>query len=62
MNPAGLDSYDRLIDGLLDAGISLFLPLYHCDLPQALEDAGGWTDGATAHAFADCPLDLLLDR
>lgn len=51
-NPAGLDFYDRLVDGLLEAGILPFLTLYHWDLPQALQDEGGWTARSTAEAFA----------
>ncbi|MCB0966928.1 MAG: beta-glucosidase [Ilumatobacter sp.] len=52
-NPAGLDFYDRLVDELLAAGITPYPTLYHWDLPQALQDRGGWTDRATAEAFAD---------
>ncbi|MFE7271899.1 GH1 family beta-glucosidase [Streptomyces sp. NPDC057623] len=52
-NPKGLDFYSRLVDGLLDRGIAPVATLYHWDLPQALEDTGGWTNRATAHAFAD---------
>ena len=52
-NPKGLAFYDRLVDGLLEAGISPWLCLYHWDLPQALEDAGGWRSRDTAHHFAD---------
>ena len=51
VNPAGLDFYSRLVDGLLEAGITPFITLYHWDLPQALEDEGGWTNRATAEAF-----------
>jgi beta-glucosidase len=41
VEPRGLDFYDRLVDALLEAGIRPFVTLYHWDLPQALEDAGG---------------------
>ncbi len=51
-NPKGLDFYDRLIDALLEAGITPWVTLYHWDLPQALEDRGGWRVRSTAHAFA----------
>jgi beta-glucosidase len=49
----GLDFYDRLVDGLLERGIEPWATLYHWDLPQALQDAGGWPERAVAHAFAD---------
>jgi beta-glucosidase len=52
VNQAGLDFYDRLVDALLDAGIRPFANLFHWDLPQTLEDAGGWPERATAEAFA----------
>ena len=48
----GLDFYDRLVDALLAAGIRPFATLYHWDLPQRLEDEGGWPVRETAHAFA----------
>ncbi|MBI4927683.1 MAG: beta-glucosidase [Anaerolineae bacterium] len=51
INPSGLDFYDRLVDGLLEAGIQPYATLYHWDLPQALQDAGGWTERCTAEAF-----------
>jgi beta-glucosidase len=51
VNPRGLDFYDRLVDELLANGIQPFATLYHWDLPQALEDEGGWTNRATAEAF-----------
>jgi beta-glucosidase len=50
---AGLNFYSRLVDGLLDRGITPIATLYHWDLPQALEDEGGWTVRSTAEAFAD---------
>ena len=53
VNAAGLDFYDRLVDALLEAGIRPFPTLYHWDLPQALEDAGGWPARATAEAFVE---------
>ena len=49
----GLDFYRRLLDGLRDRGITPFVTLYHWDLPQALEDAGGWRVRETAERFAD---------
>lgn len=51
-NRAGLDFYDALVDGLLEAGIRPFPTLYHWDLPEALQDRGGWSDRDTAAAFA----------
>lgn len=53
VNQAGLDFYDRLIDGVLEAGITPWLTLYHWDLPQALDDLGGWTNRDCAGWFAD---------
>jgi beta-glucosidase len=53
INHAGLDFYDRLVDELLAHGIAPHATLYHWDLPQALEDAGGWPARSTAHAFAE---------
>jgi beta-glucosidase len=53
VNAAGLDFYDRLVDALLARGIEPYVTLYHWDLPQALENAGGWPSRATAEAFAD---------
>ncbi len=50
---AGLDYYERLVDGLLDAGIVPFPTLYHWDLPSALEAGGGWLSRDTALRFAD---------
>ena len=53
VNPAGLDFYNRLVDALLEAGIEPFVTLYHWDLPQALQDEGGWTRRSTAEAFVE---------
>jgi beta-glucosidase len=52
-NPKGLDFYRRLVDALLEAKIRPFLTLYHWDLPQALEEVGGWPNRDTADRFAD---------
>jgi beta-glucosidase len=53
IEPRGVDFYSRLVDGLLEAGITPYVTLYHWDLPQALQDEGGWGNRDTAHAFAD---------
>jgi beta-glucosidase len=53
VNGVGLDFYDRLVDGVLAAGIEPWLCLYHWDLPQALEEEGGWTSRKTVDAFAE---------
>jgi beta-glucosidase len=52
-NPAGLDFYRRLVDELLNQGIEPWLTLYHWDLPQPIEDAGGWPARDTAGRFAE---------
>jgi beta-glucosidase len=52
-NSKGIDHYSRLVDALLDARIRPFVTVYHWDLPQALEDAGGWPNRDTASRFAD---------
>ena len=52
-NQAGIDFYDRLIDGALERGITPWPTLYHWDLPQALEDKGGWNSRATSERFAE---------
>lgn len=53
VNDKGLAFYDRLVDGLLERGIRPVPTLYHWDLPQALEDRGGWLVRDTAEALAD---------
>jgi len=53
VNQPGLDFYDRLVDGLLEAGITPFATLYHWDLPQALQDENGWANRAVVGAFAN---------
>lgn len=51
LNPLGLDFYDRLIDALLGRGITPWVTLFHWDLPQKLEDRGGWAVRGTVEAF-----------
>jgi beta-glucosidase len=53
VNPEGLAFYQRLTEGLLDRGIEPIATLYHWDLPQALQDAGGWGERDTAQRFAE---------
>jgi beta-glucosidase len=53
VNPSGLDFYDRLVDALCAANIEPLLTLHHWDYPQALYEAGGWTNRANLHHFAD---------
>jgi beta-glucosidase len=65
VNAAGLGFYDRLVDALLEAGITPYPTLYHWDLPQALQDRGGWTARETAEHFAvyaACVAGALGDR
>ena len=64
-NSAGLDFYDRLVDGLLDAGITPYPTLFHWDLPLWVEERGGWTDRAIIDSFAayaDAVVRRLGDR
>ena len=65
LNPRGIDFYDRVVDGLLERGIQPWVSLYHWDLPQVLEDAGGWPARETAFRFAEYAslvYDALGDR
>jgi len=64
-NQKGLDFYSRLVDGMLERGLQPWATLYHWDLPQALQDAGGWENRATVDAFvefADIMTRTLGDR
>lgn len=53
VNDKGLDFYDRLVDGMLERGLEPWATLYHWDLPQVLQDAGGWAERATVQAFGE---------
>ncbi len=61
INPSGLDFYDRLVDALCAANIEPFLTLDHWDLPQSLQEKGGWENRDTCHAFADYAV-LMVKR
>ncbi len=52
-NPKGLDFYNHLVDALLAAGIAPYCTLFHWDLPQPLQDRGGWQSRETSQAFAE---------
>jgi beta-glucosidase len=65
VNQKGLDFYRRLIDGLLEVGVQPWVTLFHWDLPQALEDQGGWPERSTVDAFrryAEVVASALGDR
>lgn len=65
VNKAGIEFYDRLVDRLMDAGVAPFVTLYHWDLPQALQDMGGWANRDVAYYFRDYAAivaDALGDR
>ncbi|MGD0750872.1 MAG: GH1 family beta-glucosidase [Anaerolineales bacterium] len=53
VNQAGLDFYDRLVDALLKENISPYVMLYHWDLPQALQDKGGWSERFIVDAYSE---------
>lgn len=53
INQAGIDFYDRLIDGMLERGLKPFATLYHWDLPSALQDRGGWMNRDIGGWFSD---------
>jgi beta-glucosidase len=53
VNQKGVDFYNHLVDGLLEANITPFATLFHWDLPQVLEDEGGWPVRSTAEAFVE---------
>ena len=53
VNPDGLAFYDRLVDGMLERGLKPALTLYHWDLPEALDNLGGWLNPEITHWFAD---------
>lgn len=59
INQTGLDFYSRLVDSLLDANITPWLTLYHWDLPQAIEDRGGWRERDIAERFTNYALTML---
>lgn len=65
VNPKGLDFYNRLIDSMLENGITPWVTLFHWDLPQALEEEGGWRVRSTPQAFgvySDTVVKALRDR
>jgi beta-glucosidase len=57
-NDKGFDFYDRLIDGLLARGVAPYLTLYHWDLPQALQESGGWMNRDTVGRFVDYAVEV----
>jgi beta-glucosidase len=58
INQKGIDFYSRLVDELLEAGILPWLTLYHWDLPQTLEETGGWANRDTAYRFVEYATDV----
>jgi beta-glucosidase len=60
LNRKGTDFYCRLVDALLEAGITPYATLYHWDLPQSLQDKGGWVNRETAYRFAEYAEQITL--
>jgi beta-glucosidase len=58
-NQSGIDFYRRLLDSLVEHGIAPVVTLYHWDLPQALQDLGGWTSRDTSKRFADYAYEVV---
>lgn len=61
VNPAGIEFYSRLIDGLLERGITPWLTIYHWDLPQVLHERGGWLNRECSDWFAEYT-QVLIDH
>jgi len=59
INPAGVDFYNNLIDGMIERGITPWITIYHWDLPQALQDRGGWTNREIVNWFKDYTATLI---
>jgi beta-glucosidase len=65
LNTPGIDFYQRLVDELLDSGIVPMITIYHWDLPQALQEKGGWANRDTVKYYRDyagCLFERLADR
>ncbi|MEM1351327.1 MAG: GH1 family beta-glucosidase [Pseudomonadota bacterium] len=60
-NAAGLDFYDRLVDGMLERGLKPMATLYHWEMPSALADQGGWANPDVSHWLADFTT-VVMDR
>ena len=62
VNAAGLDFYDRIVDALMKAEIEPYVTLYHWDLPQALQELGGWPQRKTASPSGTSPTSSPASR